>query len=133
MKHTFHNADGSTTPQTIDIGSVLSNAIAAGTAQYWLSGPLATEVRVTTPINTQMNATFDIRQNADGTFTTGVTVSNDAAYQTAQSFTYDAKVTDHGGVVFSQSNITQYSYSNWHQDIVSGGAAGDLYIVHDIA
>src|SRR6185295_17880902 len=79
------------------------------------------------------NATFDIRQNADGTFTTGVTVSNDAAYQAAQTFSYDAKITDHGSVVFSQNSISQYSYSNWHQDISSGGTAADAHVVHDIA
>ena len=130
---TFHHADGSTTAQTVDIGNALSQAIAAGTVQYWIDGPLATEVRVTAPINAQMNATFDIRQNADGTFTTGVTVSNNSAYQVAQTFTYDAKITDHGNVVLSQNNISQYSYSNWHQDISSGGAAADANIVHDIA
>ena len=129
----FHNADGTQTQQTIDIGNALTQALANGTAQTWLSGPLASEVQIAVPINSTMHAVFAITGHADGSFQTGVTVYNDAAYQTAQTYTYDATITQNGHTAFSQTNIQQYSLSNWHQEAYSAGDPTNAdFIVHDV-
>ena len=129
---TFHNSDGTTTLKSIDVGTALAQAIANNTVQTWMQGSLATEVRINVPINAQMQATFDVRLNADGTFKTDVIVGNDAAFQLPQTFNYDVSIIDHGTVAFSQSNVSQYQYSTWHQEIASGPVSS-AHVVFDLA
>ncbi len=129
----FHNADGTQTPQTIDIGNALTQALAQGTAQTWLNGPLSSEVLVTVPINNTMHAVFAISGNADGTFSTDVQVYNSAGMQAAQTYSYDATITENGKTVYSQPNIQQYSLSSWHQTVYSNAdPTYSDFVVHDV-
>ena len=134
---TFHNADGTTSAQRIDVGSALSNALASGTAKTWLSGPLASEVRVSVPINGSMTAQFDIRANADGTFVTDVAIQNDKIFSSAsKTYTYDIAVTSHGQSLLSQSNVQQAPMQDWERVIWSDArgavAAPTDHLVYDV-
>jgi Ca2+-binding RTX toxin-like protein len=129
---TFHNSDGTTTLDTIDVGKALAQAIANNTVQTWMQGPLATQVSISVAINPQMQATFQIKQNADGTFQTDVIVGNTAPFQPATTFNYDVQIVDHGAVAFSQTNVSQYQYSTWQKEITSG-AISNAHVVYDLA
>ncbi len=129
---TLHNGDGTTTPVTVHAADLLSQALQSGTAQYWMQGPEATEVRVDAPIAGSLHASFDIRYLADGTSQTDVIVANDKAYLTSgqtQDYTYDVAIQQNGQTAFSKSNVLHYLYSSWHKDLTAGG---DINVVHDV-
>jgi hypothetical protein len=123
---TFHNADGSTSTDNINVGVALTSALAAGTAQTWLSGPLASEVRIDVPINGSLTAQFNIRGNADGTFSTDVQMLNDGIFSAASTnYNYDIAITSHGQSLLSQANVQQAPMQEWEQVVWSNaqGAA----------
>jgi hypothetical protein len=129
---TMHNSDGTTTPLTINAATLLTQALQSGTAQTWLDGSLANEVRVSAPINQYLTATFDIRAYADGSVHTDVQVANTALYTPGnQSFTYDVTITEGGQTVFSDAGITHYKNANWHEEIWSNGKP-DAHVVFDV-
>jgi RTX calcium-binding nonapeptide repeat (4 copies) len=119
---TLHNADGTTTPFTINVAQALAAALKAGTVSYWLQGPQATEARIDVPISGSLHIAFDITAYADGTTSTEVEFDNDLA-MTASGGTanYDVTIKQNGAVAFSQSDITQYQYQTWDQQIWSNG------------
>ncbi len=130
---TMHNADGSTTPFTINVAQALAAALSAGTVSYWLQGSQATEARIDVPISGSLHITFDITAYADGTTSTDVQFNNDLTMTTSGGVvTYDATISQNGVVVFAQSNITQYQYQTWDQQIWSNGAP-QVNVQHDIA
>src|SRR5690606_39471505 len=49
--------------QTSAVAGLVAEALAAGTAEPWLSGPLASEVRVSAPLSADghLRAVFDVR------------------------------------------------------------------------
>jgi len=129
---TMHNSDGTTTPITINAANVLAQTLQNGTAQTWLDGPLANEVRVTAPINQYLTATFDIRAQADGSVHTDVTVGSNTTYTTGNhTFVYDVQITEGGAVAFGASGVHQYPHSDWHQEVRSNGQP-DAHVVFDI-
>ncbi|GEM_PF-3154587 len=135
---TFHNANGTTGSDSINVGGALTQALAAGTAKSWLSGPLASEVQISVPVNGAMAAQFNIRENADGTFVTDVQLLNNGIFNAASaSYTYDVAITSHGQILASQTNVVQAPMQDWEQVLWSNskGAAqapGDQ-IVYDVA
>ena len=130
---TLHNANGTTTPFNINVGQALAAALKAGTASYWLQGPQATEARIDVPISGSLHITFDITAYADGTTSTDVEFNNDLTMTASGgAATYDATISQNGAVVFSQSNITQYQYQTWDQQIWSNGTP-QVNVQHDIA
>jgi Ca2+-binding RTX toxin-like protein len=129
---TMHNSDGTTTPLTINAANLLTQALQNGTAQTWLDGSLANEVRVSAPINQYLTATFDIRAYADGSVHTDVQVANTALYTPGnQSYTYDVAITEGGQTVFSDAGITHYKNADWHEEIWSNGKP-DAHVVFDV-
>ena len=129
----LHNADGSVTADHVDVGSLLTAALKAGTVSYWLQGPLVTEARVDVPVAGSLHLTFDIRAYADGTTQTDVQFNNDLALgPTGGDVTYDATIKQNGATVLQQSNITEYQYQSWNQEVYSNGAP-QVNVQHDVA
>ena len=132
LQLTMHNSDGTTTPITINAANVLAQALQNGTAQTWMDGPLANEVRVSAPINQYLTATFDIRALADGSVHTDVQVANTALYTAGnQSYTYDVAIKKGGQIVFSDAGLTHYTNADWHEEIWSNGKP-DAHVVFDV-
>jgi hypothetical protein len=128
---TLHNADGTTSLQTLDAASVLQQAIAAGQVQTWMKGSLAGEYRVQAQVTPDLRATFDIRLDADGRFHTDVIFANDHTYKVAGTPVYDVTISEGGKTVFTSSNIQQYPNSTWHEAVTSDGSV-DPHVVEDV-
>jgi Ca2+-binding RTX toxin-like protein len=121
---TVHNADGSTSVQAIKVADLIAKAIRDGTVQTWMSGPLATEIRVSTSAGNGLTATFDVRLNADGSIRTDVQVANDLAYNAnIRTVTYDARFSDRGQVLFEHDAIAHIRNATWHEQAWSGAKA----------
>lgn len=133
VKVDLHNSDGSVSHLTADAASALRQALSAGTADYWLKGPLATEARVTVQLNSQITAAFDIRMDNDGNIRTDVQMHYDWAYKTPmKNVVYDVQITQAGKVAYSKSNLTHFHHADWHKQIWSAAGAPDAHIVRDI-
>jgi hypothetical protein len=127
------NADGSVTPVHIDAVAAMEAALKAGTASYWLQGPNATQAEVDVPVSGSLHVVFDITAYANGTYSADVQFDNDLAMgATGGAVTYNATITQNGSVAYQQSNIQQYQYQNWHQEVWSAGAPA-VNVQHDIA
>jgi len=126
LKLELSNLNGSTV--TLDAKTVLAQAIANGTVKTWLAGENAIEVAVRAKINDQLEAEFDIRFHADGTYTTDVIVRNDWAFTAGVVKTnYNVAIKDSNVIVFSQDNVSQNQYSTWHQTISSSTSLNAMY------
>jgi len=135
---TFHNADGTSSIQTIDAAQALTSALANGTAKTILSGPLAGEVQVDVAVNGSLHVVMNIRGNADGTFSTDVQARNDTIFSPdAKTYTYDVSITSHGQTLFSQAGVTHVPMQEWHQDVWSNAtgatAVSSDHVVYDVA
>ncbi|HVJ55586.1 MAG TPA: calcium-binding protein [Aliidongia sp.] len=118
-------------PQRFDIAKLVAAALEKGTAKAWLNDALVKEVRVSTPVNAQMTATFDVRATADGQIMTDVIVANDQAFAPAMDFIYGATVADQGKVLFEEKSISHYAYSNWHKQFWTGTAHPAVIVAVD--
>jgi hypothetical protein len=127
----FHTDAGAVEPQTVDIAKLVTEALAKGTARIWLDNSLVKEVRVSTKLNAQMTATFDIRVSADDQIKTDMIVANDEAFSPPRSFVYDATLRNDGAMLFEQKAISQYPYSNWHKAIWTGASRSTLDVGFD--
>ena len=136
----FHgngNGNGNVGHLHIDVGAALNQALAAGTAKTWMQGPLATEVRISVPINGSLTAQFDIRGNADGTFSTDVVIQNDKIYSSdSKTYTYDIVIASHGQTLLSQADITQTPMQNFERLVWSSAqgatTAPKTNVVYDV-
>ena len=130
---TLQNGDGTQTSYQLNAGSLLSQALAARTATYWLQGTQATEVRFDVPVAGSFHVTFDVTSFADGSSKTDVQFNNDAAMQASGgTVTYSETITQNGATVSQQNNITQYQYQDWDQQVWSNGAP-QVNVVHNVA
>ena len=115
----------------LDTADLLRKALAAGTLDDWLDGPLAHEVRVGAPVTPYLRATFDLRRTADGRRRTGITLSNDATWTPGlHTADYVVTIENEGRKVFTAA-LSHYRNANWHKVVWSGGDP-DLRVVHDI-
>lgn len=135
---TIHNADGSTSLDHINVGAALNQALANGTAHSWLSGSLASEEQITLAVNSAMNAQFNIRENADGSFVTTVQILNEAVFSTSShSYSYDIAITSHGQALASQTGVVEAPMQDWSQTLWSnatGAAAVPAdHLVYNVA
>jgi len=130
---TLHSADGSTTPYSFNVASLLQQALKNGTATYWLRGPQAVEASFSVPVSSSLRLVFNVTAYADGSFATDLQFNNDIAMQpSGGAVTYDAAILQNSQVVSQYSNLTQYQYQDWHQVVYSNGAP-QVNIQHDIA
>lgn len=126
----LRNPDGGVTPLSVSA----AQALATATPEVWLSGPLATEVRVSAPLNDQLTATFDIRALADGSVRTDVIVSYDWAYATPMTnLVYDVTVAENGRTVMQETALSHNHHANWHLPVWSGAPEPAVLVVHDPA
>jgi len=128
---TIHNADGTSTLQTIDGATVVRQALASGTVETWLSGSLVSEFRVETKISGNLRAELDIRLDAAGKFTTDVIMANDGTFSAVGTVNYDIAIRQDGQTAFSDSGIAQYRNSTWHHE-VSSVSQTPLHVVYDV-
>jgi hypothetical protein len=121
--------------RTIQVADVLARALADGSAETWMSGPLATEVRVGAPVSADGNlhAYFDIRAYADGTVHTDVVMAYDGTYAMGMdNLTYDVAITEGGRTVARYDDLEHNHHATWHQEVWSGGADPDLHVIRDV-
>ena len=128
------NQGGSIGSQTIDIAGAIRSALAAGTAQTWLSGPLASEAIVSIPVSGSLRIEADVTAYANGQVSTTLQFNNDAAMQAnGGTITYSATVIQNGVTVAQQLNLTQYQYQDWSLSTGTTPSAAGLNVQHDIA
>jgi hypothetical protein len=124
--------------QTIDVAALVAEALAAGTAEPWLSGPLASEVRVSAPLAVDgLRAVFDVRVHADGAVRTDVVVAYEGTYAMGmQNVTYDAAIAAGGREVARYEGLEHHHHATWHEVVWTGPggaeAAPDLHVARDV-
>ena len=117
----FHQPDGTTTPFHLDAGALLKQALAGKNPDYWLHGPIASEIRFDAPVMDAFHVVFDVRAYADGTTHTDLQFANDYAMQkTGGAVTYDAVLRRKGKIIAQYKNLRQFQYENWHREVWSG-------------
>lgn len=128
--------------QSIDVLAALKSALAAGTADFWQEGPLASQARIEIPVGGSQRLVFDVTAWKGGELSVDAQFNNDIAMGTSGgTVSYSAVVRMDGAVVANES-VTQSQYQNWHQSFstsdVDGGqglgdpASGWLNIQHDV-
>lgn len=110
----------------------VATLLAAGSPNYWLHGPLATEARVDAPITGAMHVTIDVRLYADGSSMLDVSYDNDLALASGGPETYTAAVKLGATTAPTVSITAQQPFTDWHQVVWSDGAPS-VNVVHDIA
>lgn len=109
--------------QKFDVGALLRQALANGSASYWLHGAQATQARFSVPVSGSFRLTFDVTAFQDGTFKTDAQFNNDLAMQAVGGpVTYDVTISQNGQTAFSQSGLSQVQYQTWHHVLWSNGA-----------
>jgi len=117
---TFHQPDGSTAPFHLDAGALLKQALAGGKPDYWLHGPVASEIRFDAPVMDAFHVVFDVRAYADGTTHTDLKFANDDAMQkTGGAVTYDAVLRQKSKIIAQYKNLKQFQYEDWHREVWS--------------
>lgn len=128
----IHEPDGTISPYTIDVASVLKSALVSGSYETFLSGDLATEVRIEAPVNDMINAIFDIRILANGDVRTDVILANEWAFQDGLgTVVYDIAISQNGGVVEAHDGLEHYKFSRWHTQITDGDEV-PVHVVFDV-
>ena len=129
---TFHQPDGSTAPFHLDAGALLKQALAGGKPDYWLHGPVASEIRFDAPVMDAFHVVFDVRAYADGTTHTDLKFANDDAMQkTGGAVTYDAVLREKGKIIAQYKNLKQFQYEDWHREVWSA-APPPIALARDI-
>ena len=118
-------------PLVTDAATVLGAAVADGSVKTWLSGPLATEYRVSQKALPNLLITFDIRATADGAVTTDVIVANDFAYLFPEAAIYTATIAQSGMAAWKSPLIAHRKLQVWHK-LVSNRAAPPPSVLLDI-
>ena len=110
--------------------------------QTWLSGGVANEWHVSTPLMTSngvahphLTARFAIRwYDAIKKARVDVTIENAWAYEAdPQNFTYDAEVKVGGAVVYAKPALTHLHHARWRKTFWWGGEAGQAHVKHNPA
>ena len=102
-------------PLATEAAKVLSAAVSDGSITTWLSGPLATEYRVSQKALPNLLITFDIRATTDGEVTTDVIVANDFAYLFPETAVYSATIAQTGMTAWKSPVITHRKLQVWHK------------------
>ncbi len=118
-------------PHVFEVDALLRQALAAGHADDWLHGKLASEARVDVAVAGSLHLVLDIRRDAAGTHTTDLQFDNDLALQpVGGDVTYDVTVARGGRTVFARQNLHQFQYTGWHREIAERLPP---VVVHDVA
>jgi len=117
---------------TVDAGALLRAAVQGGRLDRWLSGPLASEVRVSKRLTPSMTAVFDIRALADGGVRTAVSVHHDDMMAVANrdiDTTYTIRL---GGQSVAQRQVKHLRYTNWREIVWGGAQPSTAHVVFDM-
>ncbi|WP_188973992.1 calcium-binding protein, partial [Neoroseomonas lacus] len=120
---------------SLDAAQYLAEAVAGGEAEIIRQGALATEIRFDVDVTRALRVTFDVVTYADGSIATKVSFQNDAAMGTAGgAILYNSvSIVENGETRFSRTNLTQYQYQVWAEDVIAdASAAQTLNVRHDI-
>ena len=119
--------------QVIDVGAAVQAAISDGSAERWLSGPLASQARVSVPVTGSFRLLVTITAFADGTFSANVGFNNDIAMSsTGGKQTYAADILIDSQPVVSRPMLTQSQYQNWNVTAWgAGGSTATANVQHD--
>lgn len=116
--------------KTVDLGAALQAALASGKADFWLHGPLATQVRVDVVVAASLHITADITGYQNGQVSADVQFNNDLAMlRNGGTFAYTATVTLNGTSQVFQ-NINQDQYQDWHTRM---GPRPIVNVQHDVS
>ena len=113
--------------ETFDV----SDSLASG--DPWLSGPLATEVRVTETLSNGLDVRVDVRATADGEIYTSVVVGNDNIETTGlEEKTYAISITQNGETVFENPALTQPHFTVWREAFSTNASPNTAHAVYDL-
>jgi len=95
----------------------------AGVPEYWLDGPLVSEVRTTVApgMHPFLRVIFDARSYADGAGRVDVTVENCLDVAGADQVKYDVAITVAGRRVFEHRDVTHKYLARWRQSFATAG------------
>ena len=116
---------------SVDAGTLLREAAATGRLDRWISGPLASEVRVSRKVAPSLTAIFDIRVSADGAVRSAVSVHNDDMLATQDqdiAYTYAIRL---AGQTVAERQITHTRYTNWREIVWGGAHPSTAHVVFD--
>ena len=133
MKVSLSFDDGSN--QLIDAGQAVAAAIANGSAETWLSGPLVSQARVSVSVRGSLRLLVTLTAYNAGGFALNVGFNNDIAMSsTGGEQNYSAKILLNGQIAFEQDSIKQAQYQDWNSTVWGGSAQKPTTIVqHDTA
>jgi len=120
---------------TINAAQKLAGAVAAGDFEVLRQGVLATEIRFDVAVTRALRVTFDVVTYADGSVSTKVSFQNDAAMgAVGGAVLFNSLSMVEGGTTrFSTTNLTQYQFQVWAQDVTQDSSAKQtLNVRHDI-
>jgi Ca2+-binding RTX toxin-like protein len=120
---------------TIDAAQQLASALASGDFEVLRQGALATEIRFDVAVTRALRVTFDVVTYVDGSVSTKVSFENDAAMGAAGgAITFSSlSIVEGGATRFSTTNLTQYQYQVWAQNVSQDSSASQtLNVQHDI-
>lgn len=129
---------------TITLGGVVYTANAQDVlnntnGKKWLSGAVANEWIVSTPLKTasgvahpHLQARFAVRTfNQVNKTKVDFTIENDWAFEpNPQNFTYDVKLTVGNNEVYSKTGLNHYNHARWRKVFWSAGTP-DIHIRHE--
>jgi len=120
---------------TINAAQKLAAAVAGGDVEVLRQGALATEIRFDVAVTRALRVTFDVVTYADGSVSTKVAFQNDAAMgDTGGAIQFNSlSIVEGGATRFSRTNLTQYQFQVWAQDVTRDSSATQtLNVQHDI-
>ncbi len=132
------NATGADTGQTaqtlsFDAARMLDAAMRGHATSPWLSGPLASETRVSQRVAGSLRLVMDLRAYANGAIDADIQFNNDIAMQKRGGpASYAVAIAQDGHLAFAAPHVMQYQYQDWHTIIRSDGRSS-INVVHDIA
>lgn len=120
----------------------LADAVAAGKAIKWLSGPIANESLYSVPFKStsgnkhpHLAARFDVRSypQLDNQVRVDVVIENTPTFTAGQrNYTYDADVLVNGRSVYKQNKLTHYHHARWHKAIWSNSSGtSPVHVMHN--
>ncbi len=115
---------------SVDAARLLREALGRG-EKPWLSGPLATEIRVKEKLSPELTAILDIRALASGAVRTSVAVHNDDMFATAGKDIPYRAVVRMGGQTMVDHRITHRRFANWREIVWAGAAPSRAHVVYD--
>jgi hypothetical protein len=130
------------TVRHVDVLDALQDALADGTASFWMSGPLASQARVEVTLEGSQRLVFDVTAYEGGGLAVEASFNNDGAMGASGGrVNYTAVATLDGDEVLRET-VSQAQYQNWHRSFSSNEAdggqglgsaeAGWLNIRHDV-